>query len=134
VTVEILALLGDALRVVLAAIFLYLGYFDVRPSVARKEEFRRWGLPTWVQPTGGVFQLASVALLILPGTTLYAAAIIVVMMLFSGYVHLAREYRPKATLWPASLAVLAVVVGLLYGTAAVGPAGWLFRALVGLLG
>jgi DoxX-like family len=120
---------GDALRVALGAIFLWLGYFDVRASPARKEEFRRWGFPSWTQPTGGILQLLSVGLLVLPQTVLYAAVILVAMMVFSVYVHLAREFRPRAVPWPAFLGVLSLAVGFLYGEMAWGPAGALFRAI-----
>ena len=120
---------GDTLRVVLAVIFLWLGYFDVRPSAARKEEFRRWGFPSWTQPMGGVLQLLSVGLLALPETVLYAAVILVAMMVFSVYVHLVREFRPRAVPWPTFLGVLSLSVGFLYGAMAWGPGGTLFRAV-----
>lgn len=105
---------------VLGATFVWYGYFDVRPSPARKEEFGRWGFGPMVQPIGGVLQLVSAALMILPETVSYGAALMVVMMLFSVYVHLAREYRPRQVPWPAVLAVVALATGLLYRPVAWG--------------
>jgi uncharacterized membrane protein YphA (DoxX/SURF4 family) len=128
--VDLGGIIGDALRIVLGVAFLWYGYFDVRPTAARQEEFRRWGFAPWTQQAGGLLQLASVALLVFPATVLYAAAFLTGMMVFSVYVHLAREYRPRAVPWPVVLAVLAVVAGYLYGDVAWGPAGWVFRALV----
>src|SRR5271155_1283462 len=120
---DLLDLIGDALRVVLAVVFLWIGYFDVRPTAARREEFIRWGFPAWTQPMGGVLQLLSVVLLVLPGTVLYGAALLVALMVFSVYVHLAREYQPRQVPWPAFLGVVAGVTGYLYGSVAWGPAG-----------
>jgi DoxX-like family len=127
--VDPVELFGDALRVVLGAVFLWIGYFDLRPSAARREEFRRWGFPSWTQPAGGVLQLASVAMLVLPATVLYGAAILIGMMVFSVYIHLVREYRPVQVPWPLVLGVFAVATGYLYGDVAWGPAGTVFRAI-----
>lgn len=114
--------LGYVLRALLGATFVWYGYFDVRPSPERKEEFRRWGFGPKVQPTGGILQFASAALMLLPETVAYGAALMVVMMLFSLYVHSAREYQPRQLPWPAVLAVLAAVAGLLYVRVAWGLA------------
>ncbi len=110
---------------------MWYGYFDVRPSPARKEEFRRWGFPPYVQPVGGILQLLSVVLLIFPPTASYGALLLVVMMIFSVYVHLAREYQPRQVPWPIVLGALALLTAYLYGADAVGPLGELFRAVVG---
>ena len=115
----------------LGAAVLWYGYFDVRPSPARRAEFLRWGFAPWVQPAGGVLQLVAVALLVLPATVAYGAILLLAMMIFSVYVHLAREYRPRQVPWPVVLAVLAVITGLLYGSSAVGPVGYVFRAWLG---
>lgn len=122
---------GDVLRVFLGGVFLWYGYFDLRPSESRKAEFRRWGFGPAVQPTGGVLQLASVALLIVPATVTFGATLLLAMMLFSAYVHLAREYQPRQALWPLVLGGLAVVAAFLYGAVAWGLAGALFRAAFG---
>ena len=122
---------GDVLRVFLGGMFLWYGYFDVRPSEARKAEFRRWGFGPAVQPVGGVLQLASVALLVLPATVAYGALILFVMMVFSVYVHMAREFRPRLAPWPVVLAALTLVTAYLYGAEAVGPVGEVFRAWIG---
>jgi uncharacterized membrane protein YphA (DoxX/SURF4 family) len=127
--VAIADLLGDGLRIFLGLAFLWYGVQDVRPSPARKAEFRRWRYPPWTQPFGGVLQLLSVGLLILPETVLFAAAILFAMMAFSVYTHLVREYRPHQVPWPAFLGVLAIGVGYLYGHVAWGPAGEIFRAI-----
>lgn len=122
---------GDALRVLLGATFVWYGYFDVRPSPARKEEFRQWGFPPWVQPAGGVMQLLAVVLLIPLATVAYGALLLLAMMLFSVFVHLAREHKPRRVPWPAILGGLAVVTALLYGGTAWGPAGAFFHAALG---
>lgn len=124
-------LIGDALRVFLGAMFVWYGYFDVRPSPPRKEEFRRWGFSPWLQPAGGVLQLLAVALLVLPETVVYGAVLLAAMMIFSVYVHLAREYRPRQVPWPTTLLALSLITGYLYAGVAVGPVGDLYRAWFG---
>lgn len=126
-----LEILGDAGRVVLGVAFLYYGYFDLRPNPDRVAEFRRWGYAPWVQPLGGVLQLVSVALMVLPATVAFGAAILLAMMVFSIYVHVVKEYRPRQLPPAVILAAVSVMTLLLYGSVAWGPAGALFRALVG---
>ncbi len=125
---------GDVLRVVLGAAFLWYGYFDLRPSPDRKAEFQRWGFAAWVQPMGGALQLLAVVLLIPPATVVFGAALILAMMVFSVYVHLVREFRPRLVLVPFVFAALALVTAFLYGSAAFGPFGTLFRAWFGSVG
>lgn len=127
----LVAITGDILRGFLGVAFVCYGYFDVRPSPARKEEFRRWGFPPWVQPAGGVLQLLAVVLLVAPETVAYGALLLLAMMMFSVYVHLAREYRPRAVPWPVVLAALCLITAYLYGGEAAGPAGEVFRAWLG---
>lgn len=127
----LLAIAGDVLRLLLGAMFVWYGYFDVRPSPARKEEFLRWGFPSWVQPAGGVLQLVSVALLVVPTTVSYGAIFLLAMMVFSVYVHLVREHRPAQVPWPVILGILALITAFLYGSVALGPAGIVFRAWFG---
>ncbi len=67
----------------------------------------------------------------MPATVAYGGFLIVAMMAFSIYAHLAREYRPKLVTWPAVLAGLALVTAYLYGAVAVGPVGEVFWAWFG---
>ncbi len=124
-------ILGDAIRVVLGVAFLYYGYFDVWASPARRAEFQKWGYGPWVQPTGGVLQLGSVVLMILPETVAFGAVILLAMMIFSIYVHGIKDYQPRQLPPSVILAALALVAFFLYGPVAWGPAGAIFRALFG---
>lgn len=110
---------------------MWYGYFDVHPSLARREEFHRWEFPAWVQPAGGVLQLVAVVLLAPPQTVVYGALLLLAMMVFSIYVHLVREYRPRLIVWPVILAALTLLTAYLYGAEAIGPAGTVFRAWLG---
>ncbi len=112
----------------LGAGFAFYGYFDLRPRATQQGEFHRWGFPRWVQPAGGALQLVAVLLLVLAGTVAYGAGLLVVMMAFSVYVHLVKEYRPRAVPWPLVLGALAVLTAFLYGAVAIGPVGLVFRA------
>lgn len=103
----------------------------MRPSPARKDEFRRWGFRPYVQPAGGVLQLIAVALLIPTETVAYGAGLLLGMMIFSLYVHTAIDYQPRQLPSPLLLAVLAVITAFLYGGAAAGPVGEVFRAWFG---
>lgn len=124
----LLEIAGDALRIFLGAVFLWYGYFNLRPSPARKDEFRHWGFAPWVQPAGGALQLVAVALLVLPATVSYGAVLLVAMMIFSIYTHLRREHAPHQVPVPLVLAALALLAAYLYGGAAAGPVGEVFRA------
>lgn len=74
-------------------------------------------------------QLLGAALMVVPATVSYGAALMFGTMLFSVYAHLAREYQPRQVPWPATLAILALVTGVLYGPLAWGPVGLLFGAI-----
>lgn len=126
----LIQIVGDVLRVFLGAAFLWYGYFNLRPSPARKDEFQRWGFAPWVQPAGGALQLVAVALLVLPATVAYGAVLLVGMMIFSIYTHLGREHAPNQVPVPVVLAALALFTAYLYGSGAAGPIGEVFRTWI----
>lgn len=124
-------LLDLVLSIALAGIFLVSGggkLAGLKPVVA---QFQRWHYGPSVRIAGGAMEVASAGLLLVPGFTLYGVVVLLGVLGTAVYTHVVREGLPRHAAPAAVLLILVVLLGLLRGDAASGPAGIVFQALLG---
>lgn len=124
-------LIDLVLSIALAGIFFVSGAGKLAGLNQVVAQFERWRYHPSVRIAGGAMEVASAALLLVPGLTLYGVVVLLGVLGTAVYTHVVREGLPRHAAPAAVLLILVVVLGLLRGNAAFGPAGIVFQALLG---
>lgn len=119
------------LSLALAGIFFVSGSGKLAGLKQVVAQFVRWRYPPSVRIAGGVLEVSGAALLLVPGFTLYGALVLLGVLGTAIYTHVVREKSPSHAAPAVVLLILVVVLGLLRGSAAMGPGGIVFRAMFG---
>ena len=115
----------------LAIVFLLSGATKLAGVKKIAAQFERWRYPPSVRIAGGALEVAGAALLLVPNLSLYGALVLLGVLVTALYTHVLREKVPSHGAAAAILLVFVVVLGLLRGDGAAGPAGGVFHALLG---
>lgn len=124
-------LLDLILAVGLAGIFFLSGGTKLAGVKKIIAQFERWRYPPSVRIAGGALEVAAAALLLVPDLTLYGALVLLGVLGTAVYTHVVRERIPRNASAAVVLLVPVVLLGLVRGGLAAGPAGIVFQAIFG---
>ena len=76
------------ISVLLGLAFLGAGGTKLAGMEPHVEHFAHWGYPSWFMYVTGLFELTAAVLLLVPGTRLYGAALLMCVMIGAAITHL----------------------------------------------
>ena len=98
---------AHVLSVMLALIYLVVGFAQIAGVAGVAESFAQWGYPSWFRIVIGVLELGGGALLLLPKVSPLAAVGLIVLMVGAAYTHVVSGQYPMIVLNLVLIALLA---------------------------
>lgn len=98
---------AQVLSVMLALVYLVVGFAQIAGVAGVAESFAQWGYPSWFRVVIGVMELAGAALLLVPRASPIAAVGLIVLMAGAVYTHAVSGQYPMIVLNLVLIALLA---------------------------
>ncbi len=105
---------AQVLSIMLAVVYLVVGFAQIAGVSGVAESFSRWGYPNWFRIVIGVAELVGAAVLLIPKISALAAVGLAVLMVGAVYTHIQSGEYPMIVL---NLLLIALLLWL----------GWLRR-------